>query len=123
MNMANHFGATKRLLIAFALSTIAVSGVALGMVQTSAESIVRIQSFTDYNNGDVVFETTGSYPLCYGFWLSPADGNGAKQALTSLMMARSLGAKVIVYAYDTNLWPGSSTYKYCKVRSLTVEPN
>jgi hypothetical protein len=93
---------------------------AYGMVLTTPVQVVRFQIYTDYDNGDVTIDVNGSFPGCDGFWLYPGD-NGYKQAYAALMMAKATGTPVILYAYDTSLWPGSSTYKYCRVRSLTAE--
>ena len=66
------------------------------------------------------FDVNATFPGCDGFWLSPVDG-GYKQAYAALMMAKASAGTVVVFAYDNNLWPGSSAYKYCKVRNLTLE--
>jgi hypothetical protein len=99
-------------------ATFATTGKA--MVLTTPVQVVRFQIYTDYGNGDVVFDVNATFTGCDGFWLSPADG-GYKQAYAALMMVKATGGTLVVYAYDNNLWPGSSTYKYCRVRNLTPE--
>lgn len=90
------------------------------MVLTTPVQVVRFQIYTDYANGDVVFDVSATFNGCDGFWLSPADP-GYKQAYAALMMVKATAGTMVVYAYDNNLWPGSSTYKYCRVRTLTPE--
>lgn len=99
----------------------AIPGMArAGMVLTAPVSILKFETYTDYNDGDVIFQVTTPVAGCVGFWLTPADG-GYKSALASLMMAKGAQISVRVYAYDNVLWPGGAPTTYCKVRSITVE--
>jgi hypothetical protein len=107
-----------RVLAPLIAATLATS--AHGMVLTTPVQVVRYQIYTDFGNGDVVFEVNGTFTGCYGFWLSPADA-GYKQAYAALMTAKATGGSLVLYAYDTSLWPGSSNFNYCRVRSLTAE--
>jgi hypothetical protein len=89
------------------------------MVLSPSSQVVRIQSYTDFASGDVFFELATSTPGCVGFWLQPNDP-GFKQTHAVLMMAKATQMNVVAYAYDNQLWSGSS-YAYCRVRSLTAE--
>jgi hypothetical protein len=89
------------------------------MVLTTSVRVTKFHTYTDYGNGDVVFNVDATFAGCDGFWLSPADP-GFKQAYAALMMVKAAGMSVVVFAYDTQLWPGSGD-KYCRVRTLTPE--
>jgi hypothetical protein len=91
-----------------------------GMVLTTPASVLRLETYTDFNNGDVIFQVNTPVAGCTGFWLTPADG-GYKSALATLMMAKAAQINVRVYAYDNVLWPGGAPAAYCKVRSITAE--
>lgn len=110
----------KRISIFAALISATLASAAYGMVLTTPVQVVRYQIYTDYGNGDIVFEVNGTFTGCYGFWLSPADA-GYKQAYAALLTAKATGGALVLYAYDTSLWPGSSNFNYCRVRSLTAE--
>jgi len=91
-----------------------------GMVLTAPVAVVRMETYTDFNNGDVIFQVNATVAGCVGFWLTPADG-GYKSALATLMMAKAAQINIKVYAYDNVLWPGGAPNTYCKVRSITAE--
>lgn len=97
-------------------------GMSLGasaMVLTPAVQITKFHAYTDYNNGDIAFNVDTTIAGCDGFWLSPADP-GFKNVYAALLMAKASGMPVVVYAYDTQLWPGSGD-KYCRVRTLSPQ--
>jgi hypothetical protein len=92
-----------------------------GMVLTQPATVVRLESYTDFASGDVVFTINLTVAGCTGFWLQPTDA-GFKQTYAALMMAKAAQLNVVVYAYDDQLWPGGgSSVPYCKVRSLTAQ--
>jgi hypothetical protein len=102
-------------------AAIVVTGVATaGMVLTSPSPVVRVEAYTDFGDGDVIFQVSGTVSGCTGFWLSPADP-GYKIAYATLVMAKAAQINVRVYAYDNLLWPGGAPASYCKVRSITAE--
>jgi hypothetical protein len=91
-----------------------------GMVLTPPAAVLQVETYTDFNNGDVIFKVNTPVAGCIGFWITPADG-GYKMAVATLMMAKASQIRVIVYAYDNLLWPGGNPASYCKVRSITAE--
>lgn len=110
----------RRVQAVLALMICSYALTASAMVLTTPIQVVRFQLYTDYGNGDVVFEVNATFTGCYGFWLSPADP-GYKQAYAALMMVKATGGTMVVHAYDNSVWPGSSSYNYCRVRSLAPE--
>jgi hypothetical protein len=105
--------------LAFAVAC-SISVAASAMILTPPVRIKTFTTYTDYGNGDVVFLADTTFPGCDGFWLSPADA-GFKQAYAALMMVKASDTSVVLYAYDTSLWPGSASVKYCRIRTISPE--
>jgi hypothetical protein len=95
-----------------------LDGLHAGMVLSPASQVLVVDSYTDYQSGDVVFRISATVPGCHGFWLQGSDP-GFKQTYANLLMAKAAQMNVIVYAYDNQIWAGSAN-AYCKVRSLQV---
>lgn len=93
---------------------------ASAMVLTPPVRVTKFHAYTDYGGGDVMFLVDATFPGCDGFWLSPADA-GFKQAYAALMMVKASDSPVVLYAYDTSLWPGSVSIKYCRIRSISPD--
>jgi hypothetical protein len=90
-----------------------------GMVLSTASQVLVVDSYADYQSGDVVFRISSTVPGCHGFWLQPTDP-GFKQTYANLLMAKAAQMNVVVYAYDNQIWTGSGS-AYCKVRSIAVQ--
>lgn len=105
--------------VAAVVSALGISAGAGAMVLTPVVNVTRIQSYTEYGDGDVVFDVDTAVAGCNGFWLRPID-KGFKQTFAVLLMAKASGIPVVVYAHDDQLWSGS-TDKYCRVRNLTPQ--
>jgi len=104
------------------LATACLATAAHATVLTPPVHLTAIQTLTDYvtTGADVVFEVNATVTGCYGFWLSPADP-GSKQAYASLLTAKAMDAAVVIQAYDNQVWGGSASFNYCRVRSLTIQ--
>lgn len=90
------------------------------MVLTTPVHVATIHTYTDFGGGDVVFQVDGSFGGCYGYWLSPALDAGFKQVYAMLLMVKAMGATVVVYADETDLWSGSGS-NYCRVRTFSPQ--
>jgi len=90
-----------------------------GMVLSPASQVLSVESYPDYQSGDVIFRISSSVAGCFGFWL-PGSDPGFKQTYAALLTAKAAQMNVVVYAYDNQNWPGSGN-AFCKVRSVTVQ--
>jgi hypothetical protein len=83
---------------------------------TAPTTVTNIWTYTDFGDGDVSFQITGSSGSCYGFWIKATD-KGAKTAYATLLAAKAEQAEVAIYADDADLWSGSGS-PYCRVRAI-----
>jgi hypothetical protein len=88
-------------------------------ISTTPSNVTVMSVNTDFGGGDVVFRISGSSGSCYGFWLRASDP-GFKAAYASLIAVYAGERLVGVYAFDDELWTGS-TNPYCRVSALFPE--
>ncbi len=104
-------------LVASALFATASNGTDQTTIQTT---ITKVYTYTQFGGGDVLVVVENPATNCAdGFWLSPADA-GFKSTLSSLLVAQQAHSKVQITAIDTQLWPGSSSGAFCKIKAAVV---
>jgi hypothetical protein len=104
------------LVLAGGLAAISAAPVRAAQV-TSTGTIVRLVSYSNYGNGDVVVFVSSTHSTCSaGYWVSPSQP-GYKTILAHLMLVKSTGESVIFWADNALLWPGSSG-SYCRIESI-----
>lgn len=80
--------------------------------------VTELYSYTEVSNGDVIFKISDEVSGCDGFWLDSISP-GQKNVLAILLSAYHAQSPVIVYAKQTDLFPGSSQ-SFCKVTTLRL---
>ncbi len=85
-------------------------------VRVRDTKIVRMISYNQFGNGDVVFRTESTSDICYGYWITKAD-DGFDANFSMLLSAYHSSSKINVYAYSNQRWAGSSNH-WCKVYAL-----
>ena len=107
-------------LMLLAVGTLLSQEAGAATVNTPLTQIVNIYAYTDFGTGDVLFRTASLAPGCDGFWLQPTDV-GFKQVLSLLVLAKAAQSDVTVYAYDNQIWSGSSTGHFCRAMMVNVQ--
>jgi hypothetical protein len=80
--------------------------------------LTELWTYSDYGAGDVVVSVQSPLPTCqHGFWLRMTDV-GAKTVFAQLLAAFHTKTSLRVYAYDDQIWAGSSG-RYCRIYTLT----
>jgi hypothetical protein len=80
-------------------------------------NIQELWTYTDYTGvGDAVITVNASAPTCDGYWLRQSDP-GSKNTLALLLAAKAQNATIKIYAYDDQIWSGSSG-KYCRIYTI-----
>jgi hypothetical protein len=92
-------------IVPFAISTAhaaLVGGSAVGPIQ-------HYYSYSDFGIGDVVIRVSTPPPTCPGgFWVRMTDP-GAKNVVAQLLTAVAAQIPLIIWGYDDQLWPGTTT--------------
>ncbi len=90
-------------------------------VGSAPSKIVSITSHNKYGGGDVIFSLEHSSAECQsGYWLTSTDA-GFKADLSLLLAAYQAKNTVVIYGIPTEIWPGSSSGKFCKLYSVTLK--
>lgn len=99
--------------IALGISLWLLGGVAESAIySTDASPIGNIDSYTQFDGGDVTFTlTTNSLQTqCpFGFWIRAADGQGAKTTVAEVTAAFHSGKSIMVWADTEITWRGSGS--------------
>ena len=82
-------------------------------------SIQTYLTYGDYQNGDVIFTISPTIDTCTGVWVYHSQP-GAKTIVATMLAAKLLDKKVLIYVDDSDVWPGSSS-KYCKVYTMGIQ--
>lgn len=109
--------------LACAMSAMAMfaAAPAAATVVPASGTVVQINTYTEFGNGDVVFRLTNNVAGCEaGFWLSPSQ-LGFKTNVAFIMQARATGETITVGGNDALIWNGSAG-RYCKVDWVSIMP-
>jgi hypothetical protein len=83
--------------------------------------LLKLFTHAQFGGGDVFFTITAQPSSCPdGFWIKASDP-GAKGALAQLLAAYHAKASVTIYAYNDQMWPGSSG-QVCLVQAVGYQP-
>jgi len=77
-------------------------------------------SYPEYGGGDFVFQTNISVPNCEGGFFMKQTDPGFKTSVAAVLSAQASGKTVVVWAEDSDLWPGSSD-KTCRLYTIGVQ--
>jgi hypothetical protein len=112
----------KRTVMTISVLIFAMAQVKAAIVSTPVGvTIISYYAFSDYGTGDVAFQVSNQIPGCEGgYWLRPSDG-GFKTVYATMMASYMTKAPVYVYAYDDQLWSGSSAH-FCRVYAIMPLP-
>lgn len=83
-------------------------------------SIQTYLTYGDFQNGDVIFTINPTIGTCAGVWIYHSQP-GAKTIVATMLAAKLLDKKVLIYVDDAAVWPGSTTTKYCKVYTMGMQ--
>jgi hypothetical protein len=100
---------------------LAVSDADAALVYGNVGTLTQLWSYTDFGNGDVIFQVASPLASCQdGFWLRMTDP-GAKTTYAQLLSAWHTRQPLHLHAYDDQLWTGSSTGRYCRLYLVRYE--
>lgn len=107
-----------RTIISLVLGALCSQAANAALVGSSNVTVTRVNAFSQFGGGDLVFTVSSPVAGCDGFWLRPSDpGFQTLSALVMTLYASKLQTQV--FAYDNELWPGSATSKLCRVYSFS----
>ncbi|WP_444889972.1 hypothetical protein [Microbulbifer sp. DLAB2-AA] len=108
----------KFLLIAIGVM---LSTQALALSLTNTGTIIEINSYTDYGNGDVlIYFDTGLDACPSGGYISPTMP-GYKTALSIALTGYTAERDVRMEVFTSNLWSGTSSNKFCAIRRIDLK--
>jgi hypothetical protein len=94
-----------------ALSFCALTARASNIVATNQSTIVQVDVYTEYGNGDTIvwLASNSLQSSCpSGFWVRGTD-TGADRALAQIEAAYHTGTPVTIWADTSTIWSGSSS--------------
>lgn len=98
-----------------------VAAPAAATVVPASGTIIQINTYAEFGNGDVVFRLSNHVAGCEGgFWLSPSQ-LGFKTTVAFIMQARATGETITVGGNDALIWSGSAS-RFCKVDWVSITP-
>lgn len=103
------------LLILF-ISNIANANNYVGVNNTK---IIRVSSYNQYGNGDVVFVIENPIAQCSGGYWITKDDKGFNANLSMILSAYQAKNPVTIFGLPDQLWSGSSG-KFCKLYNIDL---
>lgn len=76
---------------------------------TSASTIARVDTYTQYGEGDVIITLANNSLAAscpYGFWIRGTD-RGAKTTFAQVLAARHTDSAIVIHADTSITWSGS----------------
>lgn len=89
-------------------------------VGSPKSKIIRITSYAEYGNGDVIFFLENNNPEVDGYWIN-ANDPGFEANLSMLYLALTTNREITVY-YTDEVWHGSDTGKLYKIYNIILKP-
>ena len=105
--------------IAFLLLLLISSVTQAALVNTATTKIKKIESYNQYNGGDVYFSVeTSIFDCADGFWLTKSDP-GFSANMAFLLSAYHAKSPIMVHGHSDQIWPGSGG-RFCKLYSVAL---